>query len=156
MADVNTVTLPLIQLLLRHSQHPLPMSVQSPTEYCKNRDNYDNCSPFFLGNYLMFLDHPKKEDVNGNVSRLRHDFWTRSIGSEVSFDTKKQPSSLYGILWLEICEVKFSRAVPSTVFLFSDVPKQQSKLKIHLSHRIFCAVHFWYKLSVICRWNSAT
>jgi hypothetical protein len=36
----------------------------------------------------MFLDHPKKEDVNGNVSRLRHDFWTRSIGSEVSFDTK--------------------------------------------------------------------
>jgi hypothetical protein len=48
---------------------------------------------FFLENYLMFLDHLKMEDVNGKVSRLRRDFWTRSIGTEVSFDTKEQPSS---------------------------------------------------------------
>jgi hypothetical protein len=50
------------------SQHPLPMPVQSPTEYCKNRDNYDNFPLFFLENYLMFLDHLKMEDVNGKVS----------------------------------------------------------------------------------------
>jgi hypothetical protein len=47
---------------------------------------------FSLENYLMFLDHLKKENVKGKISRLRHDYWTRSIGTEVSFDTKEQTS----------------------------------------------------------------
>jgi hypothetical protein len=41
----------------------------------------------------MFLDHLKMVDVNDKVFRLRRDFWTRSIGTEVSFNTKEKPSS---------------------------------------------------------------
>jgi hypothetical protein len=71
---------------------PAPVSLQLGTEI-----NLESVPLFFLRNHLMFLNHPEKEDVNGKVSMLHHDFWTRSIETEVSFDTKSSLRVLYFI-----------------------------------------------------------